>query len=139
MFTRTIRPSVSTLSVQATSAHLSTCSDERPDSTHFLILTLQTGEYRDLPEAVAQTVRVTEKGSLPTGKLNRYQFVVARDANKLDVKHAIEKVFKVKVARVNTLHVRGKGRRQMTRQAGFTAAWKKAVVTLKEGHKIELA
>lgn len=90
------------------------------------------------PYSVLQTVRVTEKGSLPTGKLSRYQFVVARDANKLDVKHAIEKVFKVKVARVNTLHVRGKGRRQMTRQAGFTPAWKKAVVTLKEGHKIEL-
>jgi large subunit ribosomal protein L23 len=90
------------------------------------------------PYTVLQTVRVTEKGSAATGKFNRYQFVVARNANKLDVKHAVEKVFKVKVERVNTMHVRGKGRRQMTRQAGVTPAWKKAIVTLKEGQKIEL-
>ena len=55
-----------------------------------------------------------------------------------DIKHAVEKAFKVKVVRVNTLHVRGKARRQRTAQAGTSPAWKKAVVTLKAGDKIEL-
>ena len=55
------------------------------------------------------------------------------------IKHAVEKAFKVKVVRVNTLRVRGKARRQRTAQAGVSPAWKKAVVTLKAGDKIELS
>jgi large subunit ribosomal protein L23 len=47
-------------------------------------------------------------------------------------------LFKVKVTRVNTLNVRGKDRRQRTKQAGTTSNWKKAIVTLKEGDKIVL-
>ncbi len=88
---------------------------------------------------VIKTVRVTEKGTTQTEKANQYQVVVAKDANKIDIKQAVEKAFKVKVVRVNTMHVRGKGRRQMTRQAGFTPSWKKALVTLKTGDKIEIA
>lgn len=88
---------------------------------------------------VIKTIRVTEKGAAATEKFNQYQVVVDRRANKLDIKHAIEKAFKVKVERVNTMQVRGKARRQMTRQAGVSPAWKKALVTLKEGSKIELA
>ena len=89
--------------------------------------------------SVIKTLRVTEKGTAASEKLNQYQFVVARDANKLDIKHSVERAFKVKVLRVNTLHVRGKARRQHTKQAGRSPAWKKALVTLKAGDKIEIA
>lgn len=87
---------------------------------------------------VIKTVRVTEKGSAAAEKNNQYQLVVDKHANKVEIKYAVEKAFKVKVLRVNTLQVRGKGRRQMTKQAGFTSSWKKAVVTLKDGDKIEI-
>ena len=88
--------------------------------------------------SVIKTMRVTEKGTAASATLNQYQLVVAKDANKLDIKHAVEKAFKVKVVRVNTLHVRGKARRQNTKQAGRTPSWKKAMVTLKAGEKIEI-
>ena len=88
---------------------------------------------------VIKTIRVTEKGAVASEKFNQYQVVVDKHANKLDIKHAVEKAFKVKVDRVNTMQVRGKARRQNTKQAGVSPAWKKALVTLKEGNKIELA
>ena len=87
---------------------------------------------------VIKTVRVTEKGTMQGEKFNQYQFIVERHANKVDIKNAVQQLFKVKVLAVNTMHVRGKGRRQMTKQAGVTPRWKKAVVTLKPGDKIEL-
>ena len=90
------------------------------------------------PYTVVKTVRVTEKGSAQTEVLNQYQIVVEKHANKIDVKRAVEQLFKVKVLRVNTLNVRGKARRERTVQFGRTPAWKKAIVTLKEGDKIEL-
>lgn len=90
------------------------------------------------PYTVVRTVRVTEKGTAQTEKLNQYQIVVDKRANKVDVKRAVEHLFKVKVLHVNTMHVRGKARRQRTVQAGYTPSWKKAIVTLKEGDKIEL-
>ena len=88
--------------------------------------------------AVVRTVRVTEKGTTQMEKLNQYQLVVDKRANKLDIKRAVEQLFKVKVLRVNTMHVRGKARRERTVQFGRTPNWKKAVVTIKEGDKIEL-
>ena len=88
--------------------------------------------------SIVKTVRVTEKGTAQTEKQNQYQLVVDRRANKLDIKNAVQQIFKVKVLSVNTMHVRGKARRQMTKQAGASPAWKKAVVTLKAGDKIEL-
>jgi large subunit ribosomal protein L23 len=91
------------------------------------------------PLEVIKAVRVTEKGTERFTPLNQYQVVVEKHSNKLDIKHAVEKTFKVKVLRVNTLHVRGKARRQRTHQAGFSPAWKKAIVTLKAGDKIEVA
>jgi large subunit ribosomal protein L23 len=91
------------------------------------------------PYTVVKTVRVTEKGTAQIEKLNQYQIVVDKHANKVDVKRAIEQLFKVKVLHVNTMHVRGKARRERTAQYGRTPSWKKAVVTLKEGDKIELA
>jgi large subunit ribosomal protein L23 len=90
------------------------------------------------PLTVVKTIRVTEKGTVQSEKLNQYQVVVDKHANKVDVKHAVEKLFKVKVLRVNTMHVRGKARRKRTRQYGLTPSWKKAVVTLKQGDKIEI-
>ena len=60
------------------------------------------------PYTVVKTVRVTEKGSAQTEALNQYQVVVEKHANKIDVKRAVEQLFKVKVLRVNTLNVRGR-------------------------------
>jgi large subunit ribosomal protein L23 len=91
------------------------------------------------PYTVVKTVRVTEKGSAQTEALNQYHVVVDKHANKVDIKRAVEQLFKVKVLGVNTLNVRGKARRERTVQFGRTPAWKKAIVTLKEGDKIELA
>lgn len=91
------------------------------------------------PYQVVKTVRITEKGTALSESLNQYQIVVDRNANKLDIKHAVERLFKVKVVNVNTMRVRGKARRERTAQFGRTPAWKKALVTLKSGDKIELA
>lgn len=90
------------------------------------------------PYRVVKTVRVTEKGTMLGEKTNQYQLEVDKHANKLDIKYAVEKLFKVNVVRVNTMHVRGKARRQRTSQHGFTPSWKKALVTLKTGEKIEI-
>ncbi len=65
----------------------------------------------------------------------KYTFKVHPDANKTEVKRAVEEIFGVKVQKVNTLSVRGRKRRQGYTM-GFTPAWKKAVVTLKKGESI---
>jgi large subunit ribosomal protein L23 len=59
-------------------------------------------------------------------------------ASKPQIRSAVQDLFKVKVVKVNTLNVRGKFRRQRTKQAGQSPNWKKAIVTLKEGDKITL-
>jgi large subunit ribosomal protein L23 len=87
---------------------------------------------------IIKTVRVTEKGTTQAEKANQYTVVADRRANKVQIREAVEELFKVKVTRVNTLNVRGKLRRQRTVQAGQTPDWKKAVVTLKAGDKIVL-
>ncbi len=68
----------------------------------------------------------------------KYIFRVATTATKIDVKRAIEEIYKVKVDSVNTGLVPGKLKRVRVR-AGYTSAWKKAIVSLKEGQKIEAA
>ncbi len=70
--------------------------------------------------------------------LNKYLFKVDKTANKIDIKRAVEEIFKVKVASVNVINVMGKPRR-VRQQLGRTADWKKAWVTLKEGSTIEIA
>jgi len=87
---------------------------------------------------VIKTVRVTEKGTLLGAKNNQYVIVADRRANKLEIRNAVQELFKVKVKDVNTVNVRGKARRQNTKQAGRAPSWKKAIVTLKEGDKITL-
>ena len=64
----------------------------------------------------------------------KYTFKVAKDANKVEIAKAVEEIFKVKVAKVNTLSVRGQARR-MGRYSGYTASCKKAIVTLKADSK----
>ena len=64
----------------------------------------------------------------------KYTFKVAKDANKIQIAEAVEKLFKVDVAKVNTISVRGKEKR-MGRYSGYTASWKKAIVTLKADSK----
>lgn len=78
----------------------------------------------------------TEKGTnfLP---LNKYLFWVEKSANKTEIKGALEEIYKVKVEKVNTVTVRGKNRR-VRYVEGKTPDWKKAIVTLKAGDKIDL-
>ena len=76
---------------------------------------------------------ITEKSMAGIG-MKKYTFEVAKDATKIDIARAVEELFGVKVAKVNTLNVRGHFRRQ-SRSEGYTSAWKKAVVTLTEDSK----
>jgi large subunit ribosomal protein L23 len=78
---------------------------------------------------------VTEKSNLELGK-NRYTFLVAKTATKIDIRNAVQKLYDVKVAKVNTVIVKGKERR-VGRFIGQMSDWKKAVVYLKAGQKIE--
>ena len=87
---------------------------------------------------IIKTVRLTEKGTRQGEKLNQYTVVADPRANKIQIRQAVQELFKVKVVRVNTLNVRGKARRQRTSQAGRAPDWKKAIVTLKDGDKIVL-
>ena len=80
---------------------------------------------------------LTEKGA-KLEKERKYFFRVHRDAQKHEIREAVERLFNVKVERVNTMMVPGKWKRVRMRP-GQTPEWKKAVVTLKEGSKIELA
>ncbi|MDB6017801.1 MAG: ribosomal protein [Pedosphaera sp.] len=87
---------------------------------------------------IVKTVRLTEKGTRQSEKLNQYTVVADRRANKIQIRQAVQELFKVKVVKINTLNVRGKARRKRTAQAGKTSDWKKAIVTLKAGDKITL-
>ncbi len=82
---------------------------------------------------------ITEKNTMLNVE-SKYIFEVAKDANKLDVKRAVEEVFKVEVEAVNMINVRGKMRASPGRRrtVGMTRSWKKAIVTLKQGYRIEL-
>jgi len=77
---------------------------------------------------------ITEKNAALQAQ-GKYVFEVAGEANKHQVKQAVEKAFKVKVTAVNVLTVPGKGRRMRGRQV-LTPSWKKAIVSLKSGDKI---
>jgi len=88
---------------------------------------------------IIKTVRVTEKGTRQSDKLNQYTVIADRRANKIQIRQAVQELFKVKVLDVNTMSVRGKPRRQRQPAEGKTSDWKKAIVTLKEGDKIVLA
>ena len=80
---------------------------------------------------------ITEKGTDDTADRNAYHFRVPVDANKVEIRQAVEGVFQVKVVRVNTSRVRGKSRRRGW-VAGAASDWKKARVVLREGDTIEI-
>lgn len=86
---------------------------------------------RNIHEVIVRPV-MTEKSTEALDKQNAYTFVVSRDANKVEIRQAVEKLFGVKVKDVRTMNYRGKERR-VGRHVGRRAAWKKAVVTLREG------
>lgn len=83
----------------------------------------------------------TEKIAKLQDDENKYAFEVDRGANKIEIRKEIENQFEVKVAKIQTMNVRGKMRQQMTRAGRFYGRrpdWKKAIVTLAEGDKIDL-
>jgi len=89
------------------------------------------------PRSIIRKVLITEKGTVLREVQRQYFFEVARDANKIEIKRAIESVFNVKVDSVQTMQVRGKAKRQ-GRWQGRRSDWKKAIVKLKPDQKIEL-
>jgi large subunit ribosomal protein L23 len=91
------------------------------------------------PYELIHTIALTEKATLLSEKLNKYVFRVDPRANKLQIKEAIRKLFGKTVLTVNTCNYAGKKRRERRVDAGRTPHWKKAIVTLKAGEKIELA
>ena len=84
---------------------------------------------------IIKTLVRTEKGTLLEPD-RKYLFHVAGHANKIEIKRAIEEIYNVKVQAINTSIMHGKLKR-VRQELGRTAQWKKAVVTLKEGQKIE--
>ena len=86
-------------------------------------------------EYVLKLPVITEKSTLIKENLRTVAFKVLRDANKIEIKDAVEKIFKVKVQSVRTANFHGKKRRQ-GRYMGRRPDWKKAYVTLKQGEKM---
>ena len=83
---------------------------------------------------------ITEKMTAVSEKLNKYAFIVDKNANKIQIKKAIEKLYDVKVEAVNTMNYDGKKKSRYTKAgviSGRRPAFKKAVVTLKEGDTID--
>ena len=73
---------------------------------------------------------VITEASMANVQLRKYTFRVAKDANKIEIAKAVEQIFGVKVAKVNTLNMQGKLKRMGARPAGRRPSWKKAMVTL---------
>ena len=90
-------------------------------------------------KTIIRKLLVTEKGTRLKESATQYLFEVDRDANKLEIKDAVQKQFKVKVQSVRTMTRKGKAKRLRTMSYGKTPDWKRAVVTLAEGHSIEMA
>jgi len=82
------------------------------------------------------TIVRTEKGSLLESE-GKYVFQVAKKTNKIEIKRAVEEIYNVEVKSVNIMMVPGK-RKRVRRDFGHTTPWKKAIVTLKEGHSINV-
>jgi large subunit ribosomal protein L23 len=87
----------------------------------------------DIIKTILSTEKITNQE--PQGK---YLFLVDTKSNKIEIKKAIEEIYKVKVLTVNTINVIGK-LKKVRYHTGYSSAWKKAIVTLKKGQRIELA
>lgn len=79
---------------------------------------------------------VTEKSTTQREGQNQYSFTVDKRANKIEIKEAVERLFKVKVTEVRTIMIRGKVKK-LGRRFGKRPDWKKAIVTVKEGDRID--
>ena len=90
------------------------------------------------PEDIVKELQVTEKGTDLVDRDNKYLLKVAPSANKIEIKQAVEQLFKVTVTKVNTMCYKGKKKRMRTVKYGKRSDWKRAVVTLKEGDTIDL-
>ena len=88
------------------------------------------------PRDIIQAPLISEKGTALAESANQFLFKVRPQANKIEVKHAVESLFKVKVVGVRMARYLGKVRR-VGRSMGRRSDWKKAYVTLKEGDKID--
>ncbi len=88
---------------------------------------------------IIKKVQTTEKGTALAEKNNQYLLEVAPRANKIQIKRMTEQMFGVSVIRVNTMNMPGKRKRERTARYGKRPDWKRAVVTLKAGDKIETA
>ena len=89
--------------------------------------------------AVLRSPLITERSAVLKEKFNQYVFKVDPDANKHQIREAIEKMFKVQVEKIRTANYDGKIRRLAAgRPAGRRVAWKKAIVTLKKGQEIKI-
>ncbi len=92
---------------------------------------MATDYYRILEKPL-----ITEKSTMMQEQGNRVMFQVKRSANKMQIKDAVQSIFNVTVLHVNTINVKPRSRR-MGRHVGLTKAWKKAIVLLKEGDRID--
>lgn len=94
---------------------------------------------RDAREVIIRPVVTERSMELSAGELGepQYVFIVARDANKVEIKNAVERLFDVSVSDVNTMNYRGKARR-VGRHLGKRAAYKKAIVRLADGESIDV-
>jgi len=88
------------------------------------------------PQDIIKAPLISEKGTALAESVNQVLFKVRTDANKIEVKHAVETLFKVKVVQVRMARYLGKMRR-IGKNIGRRPAWKKAYVTLKDGDKID--
>ena len=87
---------------------------------------------------VIKTIRLTEKATVLDEKNNEFVFKVDPRANKLEIKEAVQKLFGKTVIGVRTANYDGKQKRKKRADAGRTNHWKKAIVRLKEGERIDL-
>jgi large subunit ribosomal protein L23 len=86
---------------------------------------------------IVKRALITEKGSIQRAQANQYAFEVDADANKIEIKNAVERIFKVKVTDVRTQVMHGKVKR-LGRSAGRRPDWKRAIVTLAKDQTIEM-
>ena len=90
------------------------------------------------PYQTIRNIRLSEKAALATEQNNEYVFAVDTKANKVEIAQAVRVIFGKKVTAVRTSNYDGKARRKRTASAGRTSAWKKAIVRLAAGEKIDL-
>ncbi len=91
---------------------------------------------RDARDVIIRPV-VTERSTIMADEQDAFTFIVAEDANKIDIKRAVEQLFDVKVRSVNTMRYRGKWRR-VGRNYGRRPSFKKAIVKLADGERIDV-